>query len=370
MKKKLLVAAVAGALAAPAVAVAQSSTVNIYGLFNWEYGVWVDNINNAAGASRNTTDELNSGASRIGFRGEEKLGGGLSAWFQCESSLEFLGGSTTSTDGVWCDRNSALGLKGGWGNFYIGSWDSPWKQVTSATRMLNETGWLGAQRFLATLAGPSGTVAFSARNVHSLNYASPNMGGFSIAAQATTENPARNSLETNTAIEYRRLGLNGMYRNGPLVAGAGWSKHENRSGTVDGRDQEAWVVGVNYTWRMFKVGGVYSHLEDDGAIAGAEAERDNVSFAVDWKLGGPGMVRFGVTMAGETEIAVPCAVCGSAIQYQISYNHSLSKRTKAYIGYVMVDNGSGGSYNLHGLSTDVMLGDKASAVSVGLQHSF
>jgi predicted porin len=82
------------------------------------------------------------------------------------------------------------------------------------------------------------------------------------------------------------------------------------------------------------------------------------------------MVRFGVTMAGETEIAVPCGDCGSAIQYQISYLHSFSKRTTGYIGYVMVDNGSGGSYNLHGLSTNVMLGDKASAVAVGLQHTF
>lgn len=368
MKKKLLVAAVAGALAAPAVAVAQSSTVQIYGLFNWEYGVWVDNPDNNAGASRNTTDELNSGASRIGFRGEEKLGGGLSAWFQCESDIRFLGGSST-TSGTWCDRNSALGLKGSWGNFFIGSWDSPWKQVTSATRMLNETGWLGAQRLLATL----GSVGFSNRNVHSLNYASPNMNGFSIAAQATTENPARNSLESNSGAEWRHWGLNGMYRSGPLVAGVGWSKTENLGlGTLasDGRDNEAWVVGVNYTWGAFKLGGVFSHLETDGTAPGLEAERDNVSFALDWKLGGPGMVRFGITMAGETDVAGPCGNCGSAIQYQISYNHSFSKRTTGYIGYNLVDNGSGGSYNLHALSTDVRYGDKASVVAVGLQHTF
>jgi len=366
MKKKLLVAAVAGVLAGPAVAVAQSSTVQIYGLLNWEYGLWVDNPPNAAGAGRNTTDELNSGASRIGFRGEEKLGGGLSAWFQCESDIRFLSGGTQSS-GTWCDRNSALGLKGSWGNFFIGSWDSPWKQVTSATRMLNETGWLGAQRFLATL----GTVGFSNRNVNSLNYASPNMSGFSINAQATTENPARNSLETAAAAEWRHLGLNGMYSSGPLVVGLGWSLTENLgAGVVDGRDHEAWVVGVNYTFGAFKLGGVFSHLETDGAAAGLQQERDNVSFALDWKLGGPGMIRFGVTMAGELDVGFACGTCGSAIQYQISYNHSFSKRTTGTIGYVLVDNGGGGSYNLHGLSTDVRLGDSASAFMVGLQHTF
>lgn len=368
MKKKLLVAAVAGVLAAPAVAVAQSSTVQIYGLLNWEYGVWVDNPNNAAGLSRNTTDELNSGASRIGFRGEEKLGGGLSAWFQCESDIRFLAGGSASS-GTWCDRNSALGLKGGWGNFFVGSWDSPWKQVTSATRMLNETGWLGAQRLLATLGG----VGFSARNVNSLNYSSPNMGGFSINAQTTTENPARNSLESNSAIEYRIWGLNGMYRSGPLLVGVGWAKNENQFGAVDGRDDEAWVVGVNYTFGAFKLGGVYSHLETDGAAAGLQSERDNVSFALDWKLGGPGMVRFGVTLAGETDTGAACGTCGSAIQYQISYNHSFSKRTTGYIGYNVLDNGSGGHYNLHALTTgaaNAQGGEKASVMAVGLQHTF
>ncbi len=62
MKKKLLVAAVAGALVAPGMAMAQSSTVQMYGLFNVEYALHVDNPDNAAGVSRNTTDEINSGA--------------------------------------------------------------------------------------------------------------------------------------------------------------------------------------------------------------------------------------------------------------------------------------------------------------------
>ena len=376
MQKKLIVAAVAGALAAPAVAVAQSSTVQIYGLLNVEYGLYVDNIANAANVGRNTTDELNSGASRIGFRGEEKLGGGLSAWFQCETDLRFLSGGSSSS-GSWCDRNSALGLKGSWGNFFIGTWDSPIKQVTSATRMLNETGWLGAQHLLLTFQG----VGYSTRNVNSVNYASPNMNGFSVNAQYTTENPARNSLETAPAAEWRHLGLNGIYSSGPLVVGLGWSSIESQQGAFDGRDDTAYALGINYTWSAFKFGFVYTSIEAERGVGPGSAERDSMNFAVDWKLGGPGMVRFGITHAGETEGIAACATCGSAIQYQISYLHSLSKRTTATIGYVMLDNGDGGVYNLQALAQggpggpggaagNVFAGDKASAFMIGLQHTF
>lgn len=374
MKKKLIVAAVAGALTAPAVALAQSSTVQIYGLLNWEYALHNSAPDNAAAAGRNSTDQLNSGASRIGFKGEEKLGGGLSAWFQCESDIRFLGGGA-DTAGVWCDRNSALGMKGSWGNFFIGTWDSPIKQVTSATRMLNETGWLGAQHLLMTFAG----FGYSTRNVNSVNYASPNMNGFNINAQYTTENPARNSLSSNNAAEWRHLGLNGIYKNGPWTAGLGWSQIENQQGTVDGRDDQLYALGVNYQWNMLKFGVVYTSIEAERGAAGTPSqERDSFNFALDWKLAGPGMVRFGVTHAGETDIGGPCGVCGSATQYQVSYLHSFSKRTTGTIGYVILDNGSGGVYNLQAqgqsfLNTGaqtVFPGDKASAFMVGLQHTF
>lgn len=393
MKKNLLAAAVAGALIAPGMAMAQSSTVQIYGLFNVEYGFYdAPNNDGTPSVGRNSIDQINSGASRIGFKGEEKLGGGLSAWFQCESDLRFNGGVTTqATAGSWCDRNSALGLRGGWGNFFIGNWDSPIKQVTTATRMLNETGIFGAQHLLMTFAGFN----YSTRNINSLNYASPNMNGFSMNAQMTTENPARNSLDNaaGQATQWRHLGLNGIYRSGPLVAGLGWSRIENQgpiaalpgvwtAGPHAGRDDEALALGVNYTFGAFKAGVVWTKIEVErgaNAIVGANAERDSVSFALDWRLGGPGMVRFGATLAGRTKVdGGGCDVCGSAVQYQISYNHSFSKRTTGTIGAVLLDNGGGGVYNLQGQGQSpfnegtqtVFPGEKTHAFGIGLAHSF
>src|SRR5262245_56582950 len=99
MRKKLLAVAVAGAFAAPAAALAQSSTVQIYGTIVVNYNI----LDQGDGLKK--TDMLNAHDANIGFRGEEKLGGGLSAWFQCESSFSLDSGGG---DGL-CARNSALG---------------------------------------------------------------------------------------------------------------------------------------------------------------------------------------------------------------------------------------------------------------------
>lgn len=387
MNKKLMAAAVAGALAIPAgTAMAQTSTVQMYGLFNVEYAPYVKNPDTAAGVSRYTTDEINSGASRIGFRGQEKLGGGLTAWFQCETDVRFLNGNISDNpDGeifdthaptTWCDRNSALGLRGGWGNFYIGNWDSPTKRVTSATRMLNETGWLGAQRYLMTLAG----WGYSHRVTKSLNYDSPNFGGFTFALQGTTEQAARNQAETNLGVDGRIYGANGMYSAGPLVVGLGYARYENNiqfatggaQVAIDGTDDTVWVFGINYTFGNFKVGFLMSDIEAERAAAGAaDFERRSYSAALEWTIAGPHMLRFGWTHAGNIEgTGAAPLTSGSANVYQISYNYSFSKRTTGAIGYITVDNGDGGVYPIQGLSASMRPGERSSALSLQLTHTF
>src|SRR5215213_7893596 len=89
MQKKLLTLAVAGALAAPGIALAQSS-VEVYGYINMHFGYW---------QHRDATDrtafpdvkkwDVTSAGSNVGVRGREALGGGLSAWFQVETNAAF-----------------------------------------------------------------------------------------------------------------------------------------------------------------------------------------------------------------------------------------------------------------------------------------
>ena len=383
MNKKLMAVAVAGALAAPAAALAQTT---IYGVFNAEYGV-ASQPNTSANAARHDAEGFNSGASRIGLRGEEKLGGGLAAWYQCESQLNVFPGpssagsisaaaSSSSTASVWCGRNSAIGMKGGFGNFYVGTWDSPIKRASGVSRITNETGWLGTQHILLE---PSQVADFSDRPSNTLNYDSPNLGGFTISLQATSLQTTFNAT-TGTVAEGRKLGLGGQYATGPIAVAAAIEKRDENcaaatgcstsAGTLTSDDSSAWLVGATYVFGPVKLGLTYTDMETK--IAGTTVERTAWNIAGEWKISGPGLIRFGYALADDLEGTVKVPSSG-AKQYQISYLHNFSKRTQGYLGYVKLDNDSAGTYNLSGLSAgaaNVFPGDSADAVAVGLSHTF
>lgn len=385
MNKKLMAVAVAGALAAPAVVFAQASTVQLYGKFNAEYGVSVKQPAAAtpgflSGASRDTADGLGSGASNLGFKGEEKLGGGMSAWFQCESDVRFLGGSSR-TSGSICDRNSAIGLKGGFGNVFVGTWDSPIKIASGKTRMLNETGWLGAQHML--LSGSE--FSFSNRNSDSVNYQSPNFGGATINAQFTSTKAAMQQanvtsagtqVDSTDAGKGREIGIGIDWTQGPVTLAAAYAKQEeNRASAVastKASKDTAWLIGATYTMGQFKGGLTYTDLKGDNG-AGLDGSRKTWNLALAYQMTGPGSILFGYTRAGDYKgTAVPVSNTG-AKQWQIGYNHALSKRTSAGISYVRLNNDTNGFYNLTPLAAgdnNVKLGDSANAFVVNMNHSF
>src|SRR5476651_2864089 len=98
MNKKVMALAVAGAFAAPTAALAQASNVQVFGTFYMEYAT-VHQGPNAAGDLANI-DVLQSPGSEIGFKGEEALGGGMSAWFQCTSTADLRGAGSQNQTGL------------------------------------------------------------------------------------------------------------------------------------------------------------------------------------------------------------------------------------------------------------------------------
>src|SRR5712691_5474939 len=136
MNKKLMAVAVAGALAAPGLAVAQvgsSPGVTLYGRLD---SAIMSNkfsaISNAAGVE--TTSELKKGdifspGNAIGVRGREDLGGGTAVWFQLEAGAWPDGRleSSATTGSHFGGRNSGLGVSSDLGDIMFGIWDTPYK---------------------------------------------------------------------------------------------------------------------------------------------------------------------------------------------------------------------------------------------------
>jgi predicted porin len=146
MQKKLLTLAVAGALAGPGLALAQSS-VEVYGTVyptfgNVKYGDGftqrnIDIRTGAVGTGSSTPQgvpamsklDVQAPSSNFGVRGREGLGGGLTAWFQIEQNAPLEREATQAV--TVASRNSAAGIQGAFGNLFVGQWTTPWADMDS-----------------------------------------------------------------------------------------------------------------------------------------------------------------------------------------------------------------------------------------------
>jgi predicted porin len=150
--KTLLAVAVAGALAAPGFAMAQQAAasgtnVQIYGLFDIRVDTMKYSGATGAGTTTGVGNDLRkahvaTGApNRIGFRGTEALGGGLSAFFQVESQVftDAAPGNGNSMGAMVGGRPTFVGLRGGWGEVSIGYQDSVYWDVYNSTWQVGPT---------------------------------------------------------------------------------------------------------------------------------------------------------------------------------------------------------------------------------------
>src|SRR4051812_7551856 len=144
--QKLIVMAVAGAITAPGLALAQATTsgtnVQIYGLFDVRYDSMKTTGNTAGTIGQLTKDHLSTGApNRIGFRGTEDLGGGMQAFFQVETQVFTDArqdtGFAASTNATLGGRPTFLGIRGGWGDLSGGFQESVYKDVYQTTWSVN-----------------------------------------------------------------------------------------------------------------------------------------------------------------------------------------------------------------------------------------
>lgn len=380
MQKKLLAVAVAGALGAPAFALAQNATVNVYGRIYLEYGK-VYQGNTAGGLPLVDVDMMQTPGSNIGFRGEEKLGGNMSAWFQCESTADVRG---QSQDG-FCGRNSAIGLKGGFGNVFMGVWDTPFKRVQDATGS-NDTGLFGSAFVLMNNSttvgsGAASQAVFKRRQQNSFNYETPSWGGFQLMGTWTNLNTQTATLDSATGSKPRLWSLAAQYKNGPLNVYGAYETHKDVVAGTN-QDDKGWLLGATYTFaNSIKLGGLYSQQKwETGPVT--EGKVNTWHIGVDWKISGPHGLRAAVSSAndikgnsvtavGQRPAAINGGVTGStgARLWQIRYVHTLSKRTELTLGYVRLNNDSNARYQLGGLSANGA-GQDQHAFAFGIDHRF
>src|SRR5471032_275056 len=197
MKKSLITIAVLGAMSSAALA---QSNVTIYGLL--DAGV-VSERGGAAGSVTKLTGGVAS-ASRLGFKGNEDLGGGLSALFVLEEGVLIDTGAQDST-GQAFNRQSYVGLSSKTaGTITLGR---QYTMLYNAIQQVGDpfgAGYAGTAKNLFPVAGAE------IRANNAVVYSTPNINGFSGDAMYSLGEQNGN----NTAGRQFGLGLN--YANGPL----------------------------------------------------------------------------------------------------------------------------------------------------------
>lgn len=165
-----------------------------------------------------------AGNSNLGFKGREDLGGGLSAEFQIEGTLAVDDGNAA---GFTWNRNTFLGLNGGFGSIKLGLMDTVFKEYGDTIGVLNVSSGtpMSSSNILRKPGfGTNNAARFHERRANSIRYDSPEYGGFAGGLQvATQENP-----NTTTGIGAQKtLSLGAKYDSGPFYFALAHEIHDN-----------------------------------------------------------------------------------------------------------------------------------------------
>jgi predicted porin len=323
MKKSLLALAVLGAFAGAASA---QSSVTIYGLVDLAItkGNGGTAANNGANGTSKAWIQKQSASSRLGFRGNEDLGGGLSAQFQIEHRF-------TPDDGVaanpfWAGRTYVQLSSNDLGRIYLGREYTPafWVQLKLDPFGNDGVGQFGTGISWAGYTTPTnlaGVVgAGGARTSNTVGYKTPNWGGLT----------ANVAVGLGEAVVGRDTGFNVEYAAGPIYAGLGYERITEGPGNL--RDGDSlFNIGATYDLGFVKPGLYYARAK----LANGTVTNKTVEITASANLG-PGRLKAGW---GRLD---PQGDNNTISKLGLGYDYPLSKRTNVYadVGLGKQDNQS------------------------------
>ena len=365
MKKHLIAAAVAGALAVPAMA-----QVTVYGVIDQGYtSTEVKETTTVSGVSTSATTKTatsgNGGAytsQRLGFKGEEDLGGGMKVAFNYELGLGDRDGVDSGSD-ITGDtvRQLNLGISGGFGTFRMG------RMSTQADASLGAGDVGGGNNFAGRLY-TSGVKLNNSRSDRLLEYTTPAMGGLSVAVQYGTRKVDTGATGTATSTtSHKETGLGVKYAAGPLNVMLGYVSETVKTAGVKGKDPEQISLGASYNLGMAKAFFTYVDGEtSDSAfsfLSGAtKTNTKGMEIGAAIPLGAT-TLQVSYFDAEATEKLNTTSVKADVDGYQIAALYALSKRTTAYAVY-------GNSDAKVGVSATTTVKDDTEVMGFGIRHSF
>ena len=367
MKKSLIAIA---ALAAAGAAAAQSS-VTMYGQVNTGYehsktDITIGGVKTTTKTTGFQNDRVNT--SRLGFKGEEALGNGLSATFALEMGFD-------SADGEFAEsafnRKATVGLKGAFGEVRVGKDSGTMNSFDGSFKAIDRTDSLAEID-----SNDDGTVdldaAYTARPTGLFYNGSFSGVNVSAAIGNDSERVKTGGVTTDkqdTAVYGLGLGYNG----GAWAVGAAF-QHETKKGFSTAAMNLPVVaeynnkvtnygVGASYDFTVAKLYGQYKGGQYKNKMpAGGKYSYDQFAIGVSAPFGATTLsAEYGYNKAKETAAATAIVTKFKGNVFAVQAEYAFSKRTSLVARAGQVANWKNETTN-----------DKSSTqeYTVGLRHKF
>jgi predicted porin len=348
MNKKLIALAVFGALAAPAAMAQTAGPVTLYGrVYEMLESVEAKAGGPSAEVPRRT--RLSDEASLLGVRGTEDLGGGLKAFFQLETGFK-----PDQNDTGFAQRNSGVGLQGGWGSVLMGRWDTPYKVSMYPVDVFGDL----TMAAMSSIGHDQGN--FDRRDQNMVQYWSPDFAGFAFKLMWQT-----NEAKTATLNPHDQS-ANVTYTKGPLYVFYAYEDHKDPSATI--KKETGNSVGGAFSFGAFKIGAEYEEIKRTSATAAPDPSKKKAWVGnLTWTFGNNQlMYQYQNSKdGGATSATEP--TCNSNT---IAYKYNFSKRTFAIAQYMKTDNNDYGTCSIGTAAFAIGRGNDVNGAAIGIQHVF
>jgi predicted porin len=372
-RKPTLILVTCTAMLAPQ-AFAQSS-VTIYGVAD----VGVD-VGRAGGGSLTRVISGGSFASRLGFRGSEDLGGGLSALFKLEQGFSLDDGVLAQGGRVF-GREASIGLSSTTlGTVTAGRLPTP---VSLLQINVDAFNWMGSGGAISLTRSGTAVVTqvlpqvVSARIDNAIGYVSPNWSGLELRAMVAAG-------EGSTTIG-KAYGGSARYSSGPINAVAAVGVQDG-AGDTGGRITSFTLGGsysfgvpqlfVGYTDEKNSCSTCTGSLARAPGVTGTRASRFSLTnVGVRVPIGGFVLIAQVARVDDRSEYTVNPG-SRDATWIAVGAEYYLSKRTAFYSALGTIDNQNGSQYALGTSGVQqragfVSSGDpRSTTMSLGMRHLF
>lgn len=339
---------------------------------------------------------MQSGNSRIGFRGTEDLGGGLKVFFQLESVVAVDNGvGGAGAGGVFWNRDTFVGMKGGFGEVRLGEMDTIFKNygdVISFMGVSSGTPMSSSNMLRKPGFGTSNNARFHERRANSIAWESAEFGDIQVGAMVSTNEA---SVTANTGLGAAKTYSFGVkYDADAIYLALAHEIHDNyfggsaqapsaqrNNGAADNIKSRDQATQATVEWRINKQNKVAfdvirKQYSEDAITNNRFKKYSNIAYQVafesrlsdKWRLGG----HYVKSAAGScTRVNAVCSTDGlEGSKLMFGAGYYFSRRTNAFAAYNQVTNGKSARFSAASEFGAVNPGEDFKQYIFGMAHSF